>query len=92
MLYTAGKPMQNGFVERFNRTYRTETLDSYIFSSLKEARLLTGEWLYHYNENRPHESLQNMTPKKYHQMHLLKKENSAKQKTTLELSTFQQIV
>lgn len=87
----AGKPMQNGFIERFNRTYRTEILDSYIFSSIKEARALTDEWLYHYNENRPHESLQNMTPNQYHQMYLLKKDNSANQEATHELSPFQQI-
>ena len=31
-----GRPMQNGFVERFNRTYRTEVLDLYIFKRLKE--------------------------------------------------------
>ena len=33
-----GKPMQNGFIERFNRSYCEEALDMYVFRSLEEAR------------------------------------------------------
>lgn len=57
-----GKPAQNGFVERFNRTYREEVLDAFIFSSLDEARRITAEWLHDYNTIRPHASLGNLTP------------------------------
>ena len=60
-----GKPTQNSFVERFNRTYREELLDMYVFSRLSEVRDLTEKWLKEYNEERPHESLGNMTPVEY---------------------------
>jgi len=57
-----GKPAQNGFVERFNRTYREEVLDAYLFSTLDEARSITADWLHEYNSFRPHASLGNQTP------------------------------
>lgn len=60
-----GRPMQNGFVERFNRTYRTEVLDLYIFKKLKEVQEISDNWVIEYNEERPHESLGNLTPKEY---------------------------
>jgi len=60
-----GKPMQNGFIERFNRTYREEVLDMYVFNSIREVRGITEDWLPDYNELRPHESLGNLTPKEF---------------------------
>lgn len=57
-----GKPMQNGFIERFNGTYRREVLDLYLFSSLEEVRQETQRWLGEYNTQRPHHSFANMTP------------------------------
>lgn len=57
-----GKPAQNVFVERFNRTYREEVLDANLFSSLDEARRITAGWLHEYNSIRPHVSLGNLTP------------------------------
>nr|WP_274523274.1 IS3 family transposase [Klebsiella pneumoniae] len=63
-----GKPTQNAFIERFNRTYRTEILDFYLFRTLNEAREITERWLAEYNGERPHESLNNLTPKEYRLM------------------------
>jgi hypothetical protein len=60
-----GKPMQNGFIERFNRSYREAVLDMSVFQSLSEVREQTEKWLREYNEERPHESLGNMTPREY---------------------------
>ncbi|MDW1179357.1 transposase, partial [Klebsiella pneumoniae] len=60
--------IQNAFIERFNRTYRTEILDFYLFRTLNEAREITERWLAEYNGERPHESLNNLTPEEYRLM------------------------
>jgi putative transposase len=60
-----GRPMQNAYIERFNRTYRTEVLNAYVFETLGEVRRMTSDWLVRYNEHRPHESLGDLSPRQY---------------------------
>src|SRR5450755_4487842 len=57
-----GRPMQNGFIERFNGSYRREILDAYVFFELHEVRKITAEWMDEYNNRRPHEGLKNAPP------------------------------
>lgn len=64
-----GKPMQNGFVERFNGSYRRGVLDMYVFRNLTEVREVTENWLRQYNEEIPHDSLNDLTPVEYRLFH-----------------------
>jgi putative transposase len=50
-----GKPTQNSYVERFNKTYRDEILDFHLFSTLSEVQEITENWIKEYNEERPHQ-------------------------------------
>ena len=74
-----GEPNQNAYVERFNRTYQNEVLDLYLFSNLEEVREITYWWMIEYNEERPHDSLDDLAPVEYM---MIKKENSTSQVST----------
>lgn len=60
-----GKPMQNAFIERFNKSYRTAVLDANHFLDLEQVREITDDFLDDYNHHRPHESLNNLSPAQY---------------------------
>ncbi len=57
-----GKPTQNAYIERFNRTARHEWLDMHIFNSIEHAQLLATQWLWTYNNERPHSAIDGITP------------------------------
>lgn len=56
------------YIERFNRSYRNEVLDCYLFNNLNEVNQLTEDWIKVYNTERPHNSLNDMTPVEYRQV------------------------
>ena len=57
-----GKPAQNAYVERFNRTVRHEWLDLTIFESIAHAQETATQWLWRYNAERPNTAIGGMTP------------------------------
>ena len=60
-----GKPAQNAYIERFNRTFREDVLDAYLFDNLEEVRTITERWLEEYNTIRPHEALRGLSPSQF---------------------------
>jgi len=70
-----GKPNQNAYVERFNRTYREEVLNAYLFEDLGQVREITYSWLRDYNDTRPHDALGRIPPSEFRR-NLEKLENS----------------
>lgn len=58
-----GKPQQNAYVERFNRTVRYEWLSQYYWDDLAHVQRFATEWMWQYNHERPNMGLGGMTPK-----------------------------
>ena len=56
-----GSPWENGCNESFNSKLRDEILNTEIFYTLKEAKVLIERWLHHYNTIRPHRLAQIQT-------------------------------
>ncbi|WP_131865448.1 IS3 family transposase [Biostraticola tofi] len=57
-----GKPQQNAYIERFNRTVRYDWLNQYVFSYIAEVQDFATRWLWTYNHERPHMGLGGITP------------------------------
>ena len=57
-----GKPQQNAYIERYNRTVRGEWLSQYIFETIEEAQDQATEWLWTYNNERPNMGIGGITP------------------------------
>lgn len=58
-----GKPQQNAYVERFNRTVRYDWLNQYIFVTIEEVQDAATTWLWTYNNERPNMAIGGITPK-----------------------------
>ncbi len=59
-----GKPTQNAYIERFNRTARHEWLDMHHFDSVEQAQQLATEWQWQYNNERPNTAIGGVPPRR----------------------------
>lgn len=57
-----GKPQQNAYVERYNRTVRHEWLGRYEFATIEEVQEHATKWLWTYNNERPNMGIGGITP------------------------------
>jgi putative transposase len=58
-----GKPQQNAYIERYNRTVRYDWLAQDLFDSIGEVQTYATRWLWIYNHERPNTALGGITPK-----------------------------
>ncbi len=58
-----GKPQQNAYVERYNRTVRYDWLGQYLFDSIEQVQAHATNWMWTYNHERPNMALGGITPK-----------------------------
>lgn len=58
-----GKPQQNAYIERYNRTVRYDWLNQHLFSNIAEVQEFATKWLWIYNNKRPNMAIGGITPK-----------------------------
>jgi transposase InsO family protein len=64
---TPGSPWENPFIESFNGKLRSECLDRHLFANGAEAQFILEDWRLEYNLERPHSSLNGLTPSEFAQ-------------------------
>ena len=57
-----GKPQQNAYIERYNRTVRYDWLGQYLFETLEQVQEHATHWLWTYNNERPNMGIGGITP------------------------------
>lgn len=62
-----GRPMQNGFIERFKGSFRRGVLDMHVFRNLSEGLEQSETRIADYNGEIPHDSLGDLTPTEFMQ-------------------------
>ncbi|MBK8548951.1 MAG: transposase [Saprospiraceae bacterium] len=60
-----GKPTQNGYIERLNRTFREDVLDAFMFTSIHQFNIISEKWQDDYNDYHPHQSLKYKSPREF---------------------------
>lgn len=81
-----GKPIENGFIESFNGKLRDECLNQNQFVALTEAAVILDAYRREYNEERPHSSLDGLTPAKFADRHATMLNNASLEKRQLTLA------
>ena len=51
-----GKPQQNAYIERANRTIRHSWVSKHLFDNLEQVQDYATQWLWFYNNERPHKA------------------------------------
>ena len=62
-----GNPKDNAMAERVNNTVKNELLHGQTFTSIKQAAVAVRKAVKFYNEERPHSSIDMLTPNQAHQ-------------------------
>ena len=60
-----GKPTDDAFIEAFNGRFRQECLNENWFLFLEDAAEKVESWRRHYNGERPHSALGNLSPREF---------------------------
>jgi len=60
-----GKPQDNALIEAFNSRFRQECLNEHWFLSVADAQEKVEAWRNHYNAERPHSALGNLSPQDF---------------------------
>ena len=81
-----GKPTQNAFIESFNGRFREECLNDNQFVTIIEAQVVIEAWRMDYNDERPHGSLNGLTPREFAEQHTTKLQLNINPVPQLELA------
>ena len=57
-----GKPQQNAYIERFNKTVRYDWLNQQLFEDINQVKEQATRWLWTYNNVRPNMAIGGITP------------------------------
>jgi putative transposase len=67
----AGTPTDNGYAERFVGVFKLAVADRRPYHTLGEFLRAAEDWINFYNQERPHEGLDNLSPLQFAQQHEL---------------------